>query len=195
MGAAPLLHRVWGSLGVVLPPRRCNGPPAWSWSCPALPGLQVLPASGPSSHPPKSCVAGWGQEGARGDLRPRFFRILCSVVLKVYLLLRLCSQAPLVFAASLTSSISPPRRTSVGYSLVFNLCLLAHLFLCCAGSSLLPEGGPLVAESGGWPLITEHGGLRGPWACGLSLDQGRSGCLGTGRWALTCWAPGTPSLA
>ena len=71
-------------------------------------GLQLLPTSGPSSHLPKSCTAGWGQEAARGGPRPRLLQSLCSLDLKVCLLLGLCSQAPLGFASSLISSISPP---------------------------------------------------------------------------------------
>ena len=60
-GLGTLLHRAWGSLGVVLPPRRCNGSPAWSCIAlgsrsyppvvPAATRLKAAPRAGAGGHP------------------------------------------------------------------------------------------------------------------------------------------------
>lgn len=111
------------------------------------------------------------------------------MVLKLYLLLCLCSQVPLVFASSLISSISPPRRTSVGFIYLFLTSVyLFTYFLAALGLGCCVKAGPgcrergLVSSCGG---RASHRGARGAaWPLGMWALPGSGVQWVPGHWPL-----------
>ena len=196
-GAAPLLHRAWGSLGVVLPPRRCNGPPAWS--CIAL-GSRSYPPVVPAATHLKAALRGGGRRPPAGTPGLSSSDSLLSGSEG------LPSALPLLTGASrgclfLDLVHQSSWRTSIGLvylSFLPSVYLLTYFWaapgLCCCVEAVpgCMEWG-LLSSGGGW---ASHRGARGAaWPLGTWAfpGSGTQRCLRTGSRILTHWAPGSPA--